>query len=91
MVTGNHPPGIGKEGTVRYYRKGSGKPISEEKARKMDAKKLEKKYTRKLGGYSILHYINKDMPLDEEAKPNFTDPMMKLWDESLNGKYEQHK
>ncbi len=91
MVTGRRPEGVGKEGAVRYYRKGTGKQISEEKARKMDAKKLEKKYTKRLGGYSILHYINKDMPLDEEAKPNFADPMMKLWDESLSGKYEQHK
>ncbi len=90
MVTGNRPPGISKDNAVIYYRKSTGKRISQEKARKMDQKKLEKKYTKSFGGYSILHYINKDMPLDEEAKPNFKDPMMKLWDESLNGKYEIH-
>jgi membrane peptidoglycan carboxypeptidase len=91
MVTGNRPPDSGGEGGVRYYRKGSGKPISEEKARKMDSKKLEKKYTKSYGGHSILYYINKDMPLDEEAKPNFADPMLKLWDESLSGKYQKHE
>ena len=91
MVTGNRPRGVSKGGAVKYYRKSTGRQISEEKARKMDPKKLEKKYAKRLGGYSILHYINKDMPLDEEAKPNFSDPMMRLWDESLGGKYEKHK
>ena len=91
MVTGNRPQGVSKEGAVKYFHKGTGKQISEEKARKMDAKKLEKRYTKSLGGHSILHYINKDMPLDEEARPNFADPMTKLWDESLSGKYKKHE
>lgn len=91
MVTGKLPQGVSKGGAVKYYHKGTGKQISEEKARKMSAEKLEKRYTRTLGGHSILYYINKDAPLDEEAKPNFADPMMKLWDESLSGKYEKYE
>jgi len=73
MVTGKLPQGVSKGGAVKYYHKGTGKQISEEKARKMSAEKLEKRYTRTLGGHSILYYINKDAPLDEEAKPNFAD------------------
>jgi len=89
MVTGTRPDGAGDgEGEVQYYKKNSGKKISAEKARKMDPKKLEKKYRSSFGGYSILHYINKDMPLDEGAKPNFADPMLKLWDEGVNGGYK---
>ena len=89
MVTGNRPDGVSSEGgEVQYYNKNSGKKISAEKARKMDPKKLEKKYRSGFGGYSILHYINKDMPLDENAKPNFADSMLKLWDEGISGGYE---
>jgi 1A family penicillin-binding protein len=90
MVTGNKPGDVGNgNGSLEYYSKTNGKKISAEKARKMDPKKLEKKYRTKFGGNSILHYINKDMPLDESAQPNFKDPMMKLWDESLSGKYKK--
>lgn len=85
MVTGNRPHGVGEHGELRYYHKGTGKRISEEKARKMDPKKLEKKYTSSYGGHSILYYINKDNPLDASAKPQFTDPMLRLWDEALSG------
>ncbi len=90
MVTGRRPSGVGDKGEIQYYNKHSGKRISAEKARKMDPKKLEKKYRSSFGGHSILYYVNKDMPLDEEAKPNFADPMLKLWDESLSGKYAKH-
>ncbi len=89
MVTGNRPDGMGESGEMKYYHKGTGKQISAEKARKMDPEKLEKRYKSSYGGQSILHFINKDMPLDESAKPNFRDPMMKLWDESLSGKYKK--
>ena len=89
MVTGKRPSGEGNE--VEYYSKKSGKKISAKKARNMDPDKLEKKYRKKISGHCILYYINKDMPLDEEAKPNFSDPMLYLWDESLSGKYKRDK
>lgn len=85
MVTGNRPTGVGESGEVSYYEKNSGEKISLEKARKMDADKLEKKYTSSFGGHSILYYVNKDNPLDENAKPNFSDPMLALWDKALSG------
>ncbi|PID51864.1 MAG: penicillin-binding protein [Candidatus Moraniibacteriota bacterium] len=85
MITGNRPQGVGENGQLNYYHKGTGKKISEEKARKMDPEKLEKKYTSSYGGHSILYYINKDNPLDESAKPNFADPMLSLWDKALSG------
>jgi len=88
MVTGNRPDGVSNGGETQYYNKHSGKRISAEKARKMDPKKLEKKYRSNFGGHSILYYVNKDMPLDEGAKPNFADPMLKLWDEGISGGYE---
>lgn len=87
MVTGRHPKGASKGGGgAVYYHKGTGKKISEEKARKMDPEKLEKKYTSGYGGHSILYYVNKDNPLDENAKPNRADPMLSLWDRALGGK-----
>ncbi len=89
MVTGNRPGGVGETGQINYTHVGTGKRISEEKARKMDPKKLEKRYSQSFAGHSILHYINKDMPLSDDVKPNFADPMMKLWDESLGGKYKK--
>ena len=85
MVTGNRPDGVGSSGQLNYYHKGTGKQISEEKAHKMDPDKLEKKYTSSYGGHSILYYINKDNPLDDDAKPNFADPMLPLWDKALSG------
>ncbi len=88
MVTGNRPDGVGENGVVEYYNKHSGKKISAEKARKMDPKKLEKKYRSSFGGHSILYYVNKDMPLDESAKPNLADPMVKLWDQGISGGYD---
>jgi 1A family penicillin-binding protein len=84
MVTGNRPSGVGESGELRYYHKGTGKQISAEKARKMDSDKLAKKYTSSYGGHSILYYVNKDNPLDENTKPNFTDPMLPLWDKALS-------
>ncbi|MEA3322669.1 MAG: transglycosylase domain-containing protein [Patescibacteria group bacterium] len=89
MVTGKRPDGVSDGGgETQYYNKNSGKKISAEKARKMDPKKLEKKYRSSFGGHSILHYVNKNMPLDEGAKPNFADSMLKLWDEGISGGYE---
>jgi 1A family penicillin-binding protein len=87
MVTGRRPDGVGDGGAVEYYSKTSGKKISAEKARKMDSKKLERKYRTKMGGHSILYYVNKDNPLDPEAKPNFKDPMLPLWDAGISGGY----
>ncbi|MEN8252705.1 MAG: penicillin-binding transpeptidase domain-containing protein, partial [Patescibacteria group bacterium] len=85
MVTGNKPGEINTSSGEIYFHKGTGKQITEEKARKMDGDKLEKRYTRTYGGYSILHYVNKDTPLDESAQPNLKDPMMRLWDASVSG------
>lgn len=84
MVTGNRPDGVQEGGETTYYHKGTGKKISVEKAQKMDPDKLEKKYSSSYGGHSILYYINKDNPLDETAKPNFSDPMLHLWDKALS-------
>jgi penicillin-binding protein 1C len=85
MVTGNRPDGVGESGQSVFFHKGTGKQISEEKARKMDPDKLEEKYVSRYGGHSILYYVNKDNPLDENAKPNFADPMLHLWDRALSG------
>ncbi len=88
MVTGRRPDGIGEDGAVEYFKKSSGEKISAEKARKMDPKKLEKKYRKVVSGHSILYYVNKDNPLDENAKPDFNDPMLPLWDKGISGGYE---
>lgn len=85
MVTGNRPDGISEDGGKVYINKNTGKPISAEKAAKMDKDKLEEKYASGFGGHSILYYVNKDNPLDEESKPNYDDPMLHLWDAAISG------
>ncbi|MFA5985740.1 MAG: PBP1A family penicillin-binding protein [Parcubacteria group bacterium] len=85
MITGNRPDGVSEDGGKIYFNKNTGKQISAEKASKMDKSKLEEKYAQSYGGHSILYYVNKDNPLDETAKPNYSDPMLALWDAALNG------
>jgi membrane carboxypeptidase/penicillin-binding protein PbpC len=79
MVTGMRPT---DSGNVRYIKIASGKQISAEKAAKMDPGE----YRIEGGAHSILYYIDKDQPLNEEAKPNFNDEMLKRWDAGVQGR-----
>jgi len=78
MITGNRPEG---GGDVRYYDLHSGKPISAEKARKKKAKDVRVKYS--FPAHTILYYVNKDEPLNEELKPNYHDPMLWRWEKAI--------
>ncbi|PID51668.1 MAG: hypothetical protein CR954_00625 [Candidatus Moraniibacteriota bacterium] len=91
MVTGKRPGMVDTGEVISYYNKNTGKKISAEKARKMDAKKLEKKYRKRFSGHSILYYVNKDNPLAEDAKPNHNDEMLPLWDKALGNHVEKNK
>lgn len=81
MVTGKLGGNVSESGAV-YYDKDTGEKISSEKARKMDPKKLAKKYQQSFG-HSILYYVNRDNPLDPTAKPDFSDEMLWRWEKAL--------
>ncbi|MCK4635382.1 MAG: PBP1A family penicillin-binding protein [Methylococcales bacterium] len=81
MVTGKLGGSISQGGAV-YYNKKTGERISVDKARKMDASKLQKRYTQSFG-HSILYYVNRDNPLDPTAKPDYSDEMLWRWEKAL--------
>ncbi len=79
LVTGNIP------GKAEYYKITSGKKISESKAKKYKASELRQQIDP--DRHSILFYINKDRPLEDIA-PDFSDPMLKRWEDALNQDFE---
>ncbi len=83
MVTGMNPSGSSED--AQYISISGGKKISADKARKMDSDKLAERYRATYDRHSILYYIDKDQPLNEEAKPNFSDPMFGRWEAAVRG------
>jgi len=81
MVTGRRPQ---RSGAVRYFEVRSGKEISERKADKsygFNPEDVRKVYTDNI--HSILYYVNKDDPLNDQLRPNFEDEMLWRWDRAL--------
>ncbi len=67
MVTGMQPSGGSDD--AQYISIAGGKKISSSKARKMNPDKLAERYRATYDRHSILYYIDKDQPLNEEARP----------------------
>lgn len=87
MVTGMHPSGGSED--AQYVSIAGGKKISADKARKMDPDKLAERYRTTYDRHTILYYIDKDQPLNEEAKPNFNDPMFGRWEAAVRGEGQE--
>lgn len=83
MVTGKYASDGGED--AQYVSIAGGKAISAKKARKMNPDKLAKRYRATYDRHSILYYINKDQPLNEEAKPDYSDPMFGRWEAAVRG------
>ncbi len=80
MVTGK--PG-GSSGRIEYYYKKNGKTAS---ARKYETLGPDKIGTRIVGGsarHSILHYVNRENPLDDSLPPERGTRMYGRWESSL--------
>lgn len=80
MVTGNIP------GKIEYYKITSGKKVSESKAKKYKASELRQQINPD-DRHSILYYVSKDRPLEDIA-PDFSDPMLKRWEDALKQDFE---
>ncbi len=81
MVTGKRPP---RDGKVRYIKISSGKEITERKADKSYGFNPEIVRTEHTGNtHTLLYYINKDEPLDDQKRPDFEDEMLWRWERSL--------
>ncbi len=83
MVTGMQPSGGSDD--AQYISIAGGKKISSSKARKMNPDKLAERYRATYDRHSILYYIDKDQPLNEEARPNYSDPMFGRWEAAVRG------
>jgi penicillin-binding protein 1C len=70
------------EEETRYYRKGSGKELSEEEAKRKDPDKIRVK--KGSANHTILYYVNKDDPLGSSS-PDMNDPMLERWEKAAGG------
>jgi len=69
-----------------YYKKGTDKKLSEEKAQKTKKSKVEEK--QESVAHSILYYVDKDNPLGER-RTDYSDPMMWRWEEALGKDFKK--
>ena len=75
MVTGNF------DKKVSYYKKGSGKEISPEKALKKSPDKVREVVDP--AKHEVIFYVNRDNPLGSMF-PDLNDPMLLRWEQALN-------
>jgi len=84
MLAGKVPPATG--GTKTYYKIASGKKISESRARNsygFDPEVVRTETTGASRGHSLLYYVNRTDPLDDQVSPDYASSMLWRWEKSL--------
>lgn len=90
-VTSDKPLLTGKpdseDGSVRYFRRSTGKEVSAEKFLTLGEEKIEARSTGE--AHTILYYVDKNDPLGP-TPPNRDDPMLPRWEAALHTEDADH-
>lgn len=83
MVTGKI------EETVQYFNEKTGKLLSEKDLEKTKKSKVRERIVP--ASHSILYYVDKDWPLDENVSADMNDPMLFLWEDGIANRDKNEK